>query len=147
MLPKSSLRYAFSNQLPLDPVSTALKNISFGLLSFIVPAQLVRGHLALLVPPPPHPIHKLPTEWKELVLGCFSIFQSSFSLHYHYSILRSSFFCFLDISKTDPYHSCPPPCRFELRADGVMVWVQTVWIDRLLSFFTPVLYYLLIHWR
>lgn len=81
-----------------------------------------------------------------------------FSAAFHSSSLRlvyiitTQFFAlrsspFLGISKTDPYHSCPPHvglCFMRACEDGVLVWVQTVWINRLLTFLSPVLYYLLI---
>lgn len=89
-------QYAFFHPASLDLSLRSKKNISFGLLSFTAPTQLVRGHFALLAPPPlfPQPTH--PPNGKNPLLGCFTNFQSSFSLHYHYSILlRSSFFALL----------------------------------------------------
>ena len=108
------------------------------------PVQLIRGNTFALPAPPLPPIpNPNPPNGKNSFLGCFALFQSSFSIHYHYSILRSSFFVlpFLGISKTDPYHSCPPPVGLVflscVRACGWrygLVWVQTVWINRLLTF-------------
>jgi hypothetical protein len=121
----------FPNSLPSILVSSQ-KKISFGLLSFATRSNsfgeslLLYQHLRL---PPPTPN---PPNGKNSFLGCFAFFQSSFSIHYHYSILRSSFFIllFLGISKKDPYHSLPsPPTHVGLcfthacvRAVGVMVW-------------------------
>ena len=65
-------------------------------------------HLRASRNPPPQPPH--PPNGKNSFLGCFALFQSSFSITL--SLLNSSFFvlrsAFLGISKTDPYHSCPP---------------------------------------
>jgi len=87
--------------------SQFLKKISFGLLSFTTLVQLVRGPFALLAPPSPT-YH--PPNGKVLFLGCFSLFQSSFSIHYHYSILRSSFFVLLFSRnlKNGPLSLLPP---------------------------------------
>jgi hypothetical protein len=116
------LPYAFSIQPPSISVFAPKKLVSFGLLSFTAPAQLIRGHFALLAPPP-YPTTPTSTNVKNPLLGRFALFPSSFSLHYHYSILRSSLFCFLGILKTDPNHSScpppPPPCRF---VSHVCVW-------------------------
>lgn len=153
MLPKSILSpMHFPNSLPSILVSSQ-KKISFGLLSFATRSSsfgetlLLYQHLRLPCPPNPHP-----PNGKNSFLGCFALFQSSFSIHYHYSILRSSFFVllFLGISKTDPYPLLPSPCRTVfhscVRACGWrygLVWVQTVWINRLLTFFLLHPYYII----
>jgi hypothetical protein len=101
------LPYAFSIQPPSISVFAPKKLVSFGLLSFTAPAQLVRGHFALLAhPTPPHPL----TEWKESAsrpLCNLPVFvQYTLSLLNSF-VLRSSL-CFLGILKTDPNHSsCP----------------------------------------
>jgi len=141
MLPKS-ISPMHSNQLRSILVSTPEKKVSFGLLSFTTRSNSFGESLCITCTSPP-PIGK------NSFLGCFALFQSSFSIHYHYSIL--SFFVLLLFSESQKRtlnHSCPPYhvglCFMRACADGVLVWVQTVWINRLLTFFQTVLYYLLI---
>ena len=155
MLPKSILSpMHFPNSLPSILVSSQ-KKISFGLLSFATRSSsfgetlLLYQHLRLPCPPPT-PIHRME---RIQFLGCFALFQSSFSIHYHYSILRSSFFVllFLGISKTDPYPLLPSlpmsDCVSLMRA---CVWLA-LWfgmgsdsLDQSTAHFfpSPVLYYL-----
>jgi hypothetical protein len=142
MPPKSPVTYAFQ-PAPLDPSLGSIKKISFGLLSFTVRSNSFGDTLhSPRLPTPP------PTEWKEFVSRLL-IYTLLVFVQYTLSLLNFSFFVlrstFLGISKTDPYHSCPLPsmsdCDSCVRADGVLVWVQTVWINRLLRFSSPVLYY------
>jgi hypothetical protein len=86
--PQINLAYAFSIQLPSISVLAPKKIISFGLLSFTAPAQLVRGHFALLAPLPIYPIHNPSTEWKE---STFSVALHSSSLRFVY-IITTQFF-------------------------------------------------------
>ena len=102
-------------------------------------------------PPTPPPIHRM-----ERIHFSAALHSSSLRsvLHYHYSILRSSFFVLLfsesqkrtlitPVLPPSPcrtvFHSCVRACGWRYG----LVWVQTVWINRLLTFFlSPVLYYL-----
>lgn len=155
MLPKSIVTYAFPNSLPSILVSSQ-KKISFGLLSFATRSNsfgetlLLYQHLR--ASPNSPPIHRM-----ERIHFSAALHSSSLRsvLHYHYSILRSSFFVllFLGISKTDPYPLLPslPPCRTVfhscVRACGWLyglVWVSDSLDQPTAHFFlpSPVLYYL-----
>lgn len=69
--PQIISQYAFFHPASLDLSLRSQKNISFGLLSFTAPTQLVRGHFALLVPPPPT---NPSTEWKESASRLLCVF-------------------------------------------------------------------------
>jgi hypothetical protein len=140
----------FPNSLPSILVSSQKKDILRS--SFVRhPVQLIRGiHFCFTSTSPSTRMERIH------FLGCFALFQSSFSIHYHYSILRSSFFLLLfsESQKRTPYPTptLPPPpmsdCVFThacVRAVGVMVWYgsrQSGSTDCSPFFPSPVLYYL-----
>jgi hypothetical protein len=135
MLPKSSVAYAFiPNSLPRSRSQLLKKSILRS--SFVhCPHPTRSGTVCIPSTPIPQPNGK----------NCFSAALHSSSLRSVYIIttqffvlLRSPFFFFSESQKRTLNHSCPPPSHVGfvacVRADGVMVRVQTVWIDRLLSF-------------
>lgn len=146
--------YAFSQQPPLDLSLVSKKNILRS--SFVrYPVQLIRGNtFALPAPPPPLPPQPPSTEWKEFNFSA-ALHSSSLRLVYiittQFFVLRSSFCFFSESQKRTLIHSCPPsPCRTVfhscVRACGWrygLVWVQTVWINRLLTFFLLHPYYII----
>jgi hypothetical protein len=112
MLPKSSVTYA---SLPSISVSASRQKNLFRSSFVHCPGPPCSGTLCITSTPPPHhtpnPLHP-PNGKNSFSRLLFSVFQSSFSIHYHYSILHSSFF-FSRNTKADPNHSCPPPpCRY-----------------------------------
>lgn len=147
MLPKSSVTYAFQ-PASLDLSLSSLKKISFGLLSFTTRSNSFGEHFCV-TSTSPSPTH--PPNGKNHFSAALhsSSLRSVYIITTQFFVLRSSFCFFLGISKTDPYHSCPPPpCRTVfhscVRAVGVLVWFgfrQSGSIDCSL-FPSPVLYYL-----
>jgi hypothetical protein len=126
-------------------LSRLLKKKSLSVFFRSLPGPAHSGNHTLLYCPPP--IH--PPNGKNSFLGCFALFQSSFSIHYHYSIL--SFFVLLLFSesqKRTPITPAPPlPCRTMFHA-CVCGWRFGLGSDSLdqstAHFSSPVLYYLLI---
>jgi hypothetical protein len=151
MLPQSSVTYAFSKQPPLD-LSLVSKKRYPSVFFRSPPGPTLRGTTFAVPAPPRLPPIPPSTEWKEFISRLLCTLPVL--LHYHYSILRSSFFVLLFSRnlKNGPFITpCPSlPCRTVfhscVRACGWrygLVWVQTVWINRLLTFssFTP--YYII----
>jgi hypothetical protein len=154
MLPQINLSpMHFSQQPPLDLRLGSNKKISFGLLSFTTRSNSFGEHLLLYqhhlrLPPP---IHRMERIHFSAALQSSSL-RSVYIITTQFFVLRSSFcLFFLGISKTDPYHSYPPPMSDCVSFMCACVRLAAVWfrfgfrqsgsIDCSLFFPSPVLYY------